>query len=775
MLAGLWAGILSGGVVAYDGAAAAMAAGVFAAALAVLACPRERLAALCACFFLMGAMRSPEAVRHTPTGLVSAPVVLSIRLPALMGQCADGVRARVDEVRVGDPRLAGTLLAVRGLDPGERRGQRTLLVSGTFHPPEPPRNPMAYDARAAARRQGLSGSLSLRKVLDESCSPADRALASVRRAVHAMIADLPETECRGVLDAVLLGSRRNLDPAVRAVMLKAGTYHVLAISGLHVGILAVMAAVLLTVLRLGRAGRIVAGMLPVLIYVGFTGARPSALRAGAFFVVLGAARLYEQRVDYANCLCFAAVALLVAAPALAWDLGFRLSFAAVLGMTLVLPQASPRPSRPRSLAAKSMRLVESGLLAAFTAQVLTLPLVLWAFGRVSLIACVSNLLVLPLMGLSLAAGLEATVLAVPLPALGAVFMRSASVLTLAAVRLAGLLTSHLNPMVFPGRPHILRVLVYYAVVLCGGIWGSRLGRRGRIAVLGAAFALMLIRFPPAGDGQVLRLTFFDVGSGDACVMELPGGKAVLLDTGPATSDYNAAAAIVIPYLALRGISRLDRVIITHPHNDHYGGLPAILDAVAVGEVLVSTQSGEDEYRAALAAAGRKGTAVRVVRAGHRWTSGEVGFEVLHPGGPDGPGVDVSSLPCRGRDPNAWSLVVRVTLGSRAILTTGDLTPAAQDSLVARGVNLSCDVLKVPHHGHPGETSAGFARALGAEVAVISCGTRFFAEPDTATAGLLAALGMRVLSTRTAGAVSVVTDGEALAVSTVRGGEEYSRQ
>jgi competence protein ComEC len=779
LLAGLWAGVLAGWRLPLGPALWVTLAGVLASALTIAADGRRRLLILAAGLFILGALGSPEATAPRPALQARPsphsqrfPVVLRLRLPFLLGQCRGNVRARVEEVLMGDARLTGTQVALMGMDVRDRRGQRTVLISGTFLASEPRRNPMAYDMQAANRRNGVIGSVRIRHVLAETCELPDRALAGLRRRLERLIAAVPETDARGVLEAILLGARERLSPRVASAMIRAGTYHVLAISGLHVGILVFTISILVTVMRLRRTQRVMVSLIFVACYVIFTGARPSAMRAGTFFLILSIARLLEYKVDPANAVCFAGTLLLVASPGLAWDLGFRLSLGAVFGMTLFLPQIGRVASKPATPAGRARRALETGLLAAFSAQVFTVPLILWSFGRTSIIAGLSNLVVLPVMSLALAAGLEAALMAWPLPALGTVFIRSASLLVTAALRLAGALASVGQPLVVPGRPHLLQVILYYGAVLWLGLFDRRLGRGPKLALLGAAFAIMLVRMPvPGSGGQALQVTFLYVGNGDACVMEIPGGETLVVDTGPASSEYDAARSVLLPFLALRGIDAIDRLLITHSHNDHYGGIPALLENVSIGEILIGTAQGEAAYMAALESARSHGVPVRCVQAGEGWESGGVSFEVLHPGGAGCPGIDVSGMEAERDDPNAWSVVLKVTLGRHSVLLTGDLTPAVQESLVAHGVDLTCDVLKVPHHGHPGATSGAFAGALGAGLAVISCGAKYFDEPDSATRALLQGMGMTPLSTRTDGAVCLTTDGRRLSVTTSLGGAE----
>jgi competence protein ComEC len=754
--------------------------GALATAAAVADGEQKRILVLTICMFTLGVLRSPDyGVCSRPGctadggGAFSArfrystfPAVLRIRLPFLTGQCEEDVCASVEGVLVGDRNLLGTHVIARGLDPDMRGGRRELLVAGTMRLPQTARNPMAYDVRTMRRRQGVAGTLAVAEVLEAQCALPDRALAGMRRAVHYLIETVPEVRARGVLGAILLGRRDGLSPAVKSTMVKAGTYHVLAISGLHVGIFVCMISILVTVARVGRTQRALIGLVLVFSYVLFTGMRPSAMRAGVFFLVLSIARLYQHKVDYPNCVCAAGIILLLASPCLVWDLGFRLSLGAVLGMTLFLPQIGGIVPRNASRLMKALRGVEAGLLASLSAQVLTMPLVLWSFGRMSLIAGISNLIVVPVMSLALTAGVEGTLVAVILPGLGSVFMRSASVLTCLALRLAEVMVTATQPLVIPGRPSIAQAGVYYGAVLWLGLMDRRFGRRVKLGLLIAAFILMLVGSPWLSARRTGRLhaTFLYVGDGDACVLELPDGTTLLVDTGPRARDYCAASSTIAPFLSLRGLGRIDKLVITHPHNDHYGGITALLDDLEVGEIIVSTTEGEEHYGAALETARRRGVPLTCVSAGERWKTAGVNFEVLHPEGPApargatarrsaGAKAGVASRLLSGEevDPNAWSLVIKATYGRRSLLLTGDLTTAVQESLVCRGVDLACDILKVPHHGHPRGTSETFANALGAEFAIISCGSRYFSEPDSTTRILFRRAGMLPLSNRADGA------------------------
>jgi competence protein ComEC len=260
------------------------------------------------------------------------------------------------------------------------------------------------------------------------------------------------------------------------------------------------------------------------------------------------------------------------------------------------------------------------------------------------------------------------------------------------------------------------------------------------------------------------LTFIHVGDGDACLVRFPGGYTILIDTGQG-GEYDAGRRDVLPFLALEGVNRLDTVLITHSHNDHYGGLAAILGNIDLGRILVGSLEGEAAYLEALERCRTRGMEVGSVGRGDTIACGGATLEILHPSRDYLTGAD---------DPNAQSIVLRLIYKGVRVLFTGDVTPGVQRELVDLGCDLACDVLKVPHHGAPDGVDPAFAEACGAEVAVISVGSRFASHPSPGTIRLLEDFGMRVLVTRRDGAVTVTTNGKDLEIRTVQGGPVPSR-
>jgi competence protein ComEC len=755
----LWAGLLLGRHAALSlPAVAVILAGLVACLLA--APHRLRLLFLALGFFMLGVLRSPESewnaarIPDLASYQREFPVIARVEIPFLVGECSEQVKARVCQVRAGYPEIEGTRVFLRGLeDAGGPRG-REFTVLGRFRTPRRGLNPYSTDRRAHYLRQGVIGEIDVENVIGEPCSHVRSLVLGLRMRLGSLIRDCSAGDSRGMLEALLLGKRGNLSAGLRTLMVKTGAYHVLAISGLHVGIVVLVLTTFLSALRLGRTGRIVGAVVCVLAYVVFTGARPSAQRAWTFFLLVAMSRLLQWKTDYPNCVCAAGTVLLLVSPHLAWDVGFKLSLGAVFGITLLVPQLGAGMGPPASVRGRIKNYVALGLAASFSAQVFTLPIVLYYFGRVSLIGPVANLVLLPLVTLIVAAGLEATVVLPVCASLAGVFMCGASSLTALLVACSSVLTRFVNPLVYAGRPGTVRIVVYSGVIACLCLWKLRIGRPVRTAALVLMCVFLAAPFPGGGDHR-LRLVFLYVGDGDACVAEMPDGRVMLIDAGASGESFDAGLTYLMPFLAVEGRRRIDTAVITHPHNDHYGGLTSLIDAVEVGEVLVATRHGEEQYEGLLRRMEERGIGVRTVVRGEMLTYGDALVEVLHPSQHDiVPPVE---------DPNALSVVLRLSYGNLDVLLTGDLTPAVQKRLVEAGDNLRCDILKVPHHGAPCAVDSTFLEALDARLAVISVGSRFSSHPCPQTIRQLERSGARTLSTVTDGAVTVTSDGKTTTV------------
>ena len=261
--------------------------------------------------------------------------------------------------------------------------------------------------------------------------------------------------------------------------------------------------------------------------------------------------------------------------------------------------------------------------------------------------------------------------------------------------------------------------------------------------------------PPPVSGEMV-VEFLDVGQGDAALVQLPSGKRVLIDGGSRSVGDDLVDA-----LEARGIQQVDLLIGSHPHEDHIGGLKAVLETIAVRAY---GDSGYDH--------GTR-TQENLLEA---LDTHQINARLLHAGQMIGdPSADISVLapPSEGldgteSDANNNSVVLSIAFGSRVFLFTGDMEDDERAWLMASGQDLRADVLKVAHHGSHNGTDESFLQAVAPKVAVISCATdNRYGHPHDETLDLLESAGIEVYRTDTMGGIRIVTDGESLDVSSER--------
>ena len=512
-----------------------------------------------------------------------------------------------------------------------------------------------------------------------------------------------ERDVRGPLAALLLGRTSELDAGMVARYRRGGLYHLLVVSGLHVILAVSLVMAALAALRVEGKLRDAVLLGAVWAFVLGAGGNPPAVRAGLVVSIFLATRLLERPIAAPQALGLSAILLLGAAPRELFSVGTVLTFGAVGGMALFArPLRERLPERPRWL--------WSGIAAAVAAECATAPVLLWRFNVVAAGAWLTAPLAVPLCGVLIAGG--AGLIAVyacgapagPLPAL---FAAGSRALELCADRAAG--AAFLRP-----TPPLPAVIAIEALLLAAAL-GPRRARALSALSAAAAFLALALRRGPAGPDSGLSIEALDVGQGDAILLRWRR-SAVLVDGGGtfdiAASDFGRTR--LLPKLLDRGVTRLDAVLLTHPHPDHALGLFSVLEELPVGELWTSSGVDENGFLERLSnAARRRRVPVRRLETGDRLSVGGARLSVLHSGG----------RPRKTDAINNQSAVVRVERDGRSALLTGDAGAAVERELAARGSLPPADLLKVGHHGSRTSTSAELLGAVGPRVAVLSCGRR----------------------------------------------------
>jgi competence protein ComEC len=538
-----------------------------------------------------------------------------------------------------------------------------------------------------------------------------------------------------VVDALVLGRREGIDPELRRAFSDAGIAHLLAISGLHVGILAAWVELLASLLAGARRGRWM-GVAAVWGYVSLLGFPAPATRAAAFFTVRAIALERQRRPPGAAVLALAVLVVLAVDPKAAIDTGAWLSFAAAWG-------TGYGASLARGTAFPGAR----ALAVSAGATLATAPITAYAFGSVAPVGVLTNLVAVPLAAVAVP-GVFLSLL------LGGVVAGGAG-LALAAIEGSAALAASLPLGRVRGTPGAEFALPWVGV-LGAVLWVLRARPRRlwahKRAAAAAALAVWSLNAAEslgelAGRGR-LSIHFLDVGQGDAIAIKTPKGRWLLIDAGPRTPYGDAGREVVLPFLRRQGARELEVMIVSHGDADHLGGVPALVRALEPKLVLEPGQPLASRlYLEHLAWVDRVGSSWRAARAGDSIRLDGVVLAVLHP--------DTAWIR-RNFAPNENSVVLRLSFGEFDALFPGDIGELAEDALL--GSLAATEVLKVGHHGSRYSTSAEWLRSLRPLVAVISVGRNRYGHPSPETLGRLLGSGAEVLRTDRGGTVTIRSDG-----------------
>jgi competence protein ComEC len=791
MTLALWAASFATGIalsvvggLAGLGAHALIAIAGACVAVAVVARGRVRGIAGAALAFAAGAALGARADRPRPLAPAVSAAALSddavdvvARVARGPEQGGRGARLVVELERVAGAAASGvmSLSVVAGwpdFGPGERVAFRARVheLRGT-------RNPGLPDPVLAARAEGFDvvGGVASAAAITRVAEPPEggpRRLAfRARRAMRSAIDDVVAGAPGAFLKTAVLGDRRGVGDDVERGFSAAGATHVLSVSGLHLAavvavvFLAARAAVsLVPALPLYVDPRAVAAVvaLPVIFFFTLLTGEAVATERSAVMLSLGMGGILVGRpVSAAPAIAAAALVILGTGPLRLFDESLQLSLASVVGIALLAARLGPeRRGRVTGWRRAAQWLGRFGA-ATVAATAFTAPLVAHDFGELAPAAPLGNLALVPLVELGVVPlGLGGAGLAALGAPGGRLALGAAGLAARLALAIAAAFRAH-APVVTCRMPNVLETgaLMAAAALLLGGLRARGQGRRhvllAGLVAAGLGSGSLLARDWARRHARAARVTFLDVGQGDAAVIEAPGGAVAVIDGGGSFDDgFDPGARIVEPFLRSRGITRLDLVALSHPHPDHLNGLRRVVERFPVGALWTSGDDGDNPEYAHLLALARAG-GVPMPRP----APCDLGAARVVPLGPyvaEAAGDVVGPPP--GLSVNDASLVVRVAFGGRAVLFPGDLEADGEGELVGRraaGQTVTADVLKVPHHGSRTSSSDELLDAVAPRLAVMSLGWRNrFHFPAPEVLARYAARGATVLRTDRDGAVTV---------------------
>jgi competence protein ComEC len=582
--------------------------------------------------------------------------------------------------------------------------------------------------------------------------------ARVRRAIGRWIGP-HDAVSAAIASAVLIGDRTGLPDETRDALQKAGTYHVIAISGGNIAILAAAAILLLAIA--GIRGRHAAAAAIILLfgYALIVTSGPSVWRATLMAVLYFAARTIDHRAGAWQTLAIAAALMIVARPLDVRDAGFILTF----GATLALLEGARSGIRLTGRI-KWLSWLVASIVASLAIEVALLPVSASLFSRVTAAGLVLNLAAVPLMGVVQIAALITTI-GDGVAGIAAPAGWTAHMAAKALVDSANLTTLAPWSIARVPPPHGFIVFTYYAALAL-----TLLGRRFALRAVGVSVWIVatlmvtgVLASPSTSASDAtpgLRLTMFDVGQGESVLIETPNRQRLLVDTAgaPLGGAFDVGARVLAPALWARGVRRLDTLLVTHGDPDHLGGALDVLADFRPRELWngVTVPNHRPTEDVAVEAV-RLGIPVGPRRRGETRSEGDVRIRVLHPPAPDWE---------RRRVRNDDSVVLELAYGDVTALLTGDISAEIERELLPMLTRSRTRILKVAHHGSRTSSSRELLSQWRPQLALISAGRgNTFGHPAPEVLSRLEAIGATVLRTDLHGQITVETDGNEVSVKT----------
>jgi len=549
----------------------------------------------------------------------------------------------------------------------------------------------------------------------------------LREIIHQKIQNnVTDKTSAAVLSALAVAVRSNLNETQWQLLQKTGTSHLIAISGLHIAIVAGFAFFPIMLIwrvfpRLNEkvplqlAGGI-AGVLFATVYALLAGFTLPTQRALLMVIILLIGLLSRKNYAFSRIMAVALLAVLLFDPLAAMSISFWLSFSAVALILIILKRQTIMPR---------FKLLRLQLFLSFG----MLPLTLIFFGNGSLSAPIANLIAIPWV----------SIFVVPITLLGVIFLPLSDFVSSALLNFAGIAIQYLfqylallnelpiSAVKAGGVPFFFLLLAMLAVILIllpKGFPGRWLG-----LVLLLPAVLFVKKTPEQGAFSFAQL---DVGQGTASVIHTKN-HTLIYDAGTRLSNsFDIGKLVVIPYLKFKGVESVDKMILSHKNLDHYGGAKAIINEIKVKDIL----SSDTEIL--------QGVDVKPCLAGQHWQWDGVDFDMIWP-------IKNSQL-----NDNNRSCVLRVSNAYHSLLLTGDIQRKAEKLLIKNHKQLlSSEVITMPHHGSKTSSTQSFLEAVSPTLTIISAGYRNrFGHPKQEVLNRYKSLSVKILDTIHAGEIEV---------------------
>lgn len=633
-----------------------------------------------------------------------------------------------------------------------------ILVSGRINIPESNRNPGTFNYQLYLKTKNTPMVMvcSVEDLnLDSSQNNViPKLLARIKYGFLEEIRNAISTEEAGVLTGILFGDKSFIEDSVYDNFQRNGTAHLLAVSGIHIGILYGFIEFLFR--RTKNIFKDIFIALLLIFYAAVSEFSPSVVRAVFMILLFILSKRIHRRYDLLSAAAFIAFMILINNPYMLFNVGFQLSFAAVFAVGTIYPCLKNMIGFKNSLT--------DMIILLMAVQIGTAPIVAYHFNYFSIAAFIINLPVIAFAGLILPLGFVlffVSFLHEGFFEVGAYFLE---VLLNALIKInqLGSLLPHNSIDVM--SPSILALIIFYCTVCFAA--SEKLPtflekNKKRIIFIGAVLTLLCFLLTPQLKNNGYEVIFVDVGQGDCIHIRTPKGKNILIDGGGREGDsYNVGKKVLLPYLLKNGVNTIDLAVITHLHADHYKGILSIIDAVKVSKLALYQDTADKNMLSKIKRiSSEKNSSILYIKKDDRINIEKgVALYVLYP-----------KAGTANAEENNNSLVLLLDYHGHRILFTGDIEEYAEKRLMEN--DIKAEVLKIPHHGSSTSSSEAFIAAVNPQMAVIQVGKNTFGHPDRDVLERYMDEDVKIFRTDEKGAVLMDIRHDKIIIDTMLNGEK----
>lgn len=538
--------------------------------------------------------------------------------------------------------------------------------------------------------------------------------------------------------AMLLGDSSEFTGDIKDLYQKGGILHIVCISGTHIGIVGMFLFVLLRKCGFDFRLSCLLCIVVVILYGIMTGFGVSAYRAVIMFSIGMFAKIIGRTYDLLSALALASILILIENPYYIFNLGFLLSFGAVLGIGVVSPVIN------KALDVKSR--IAKDFLTSVSVTFVTLPILLYFYYEFPIYSIFLNLIVIPISSIVLASGILGCLCAEFSILLGTFMLGIGSYILKLYELLCKFSLKLPYSSIIIGKPSVIQIIIYYGILFLV-LYGLKKWKQKYLTILFLVMIVVItIRLP-----QGFWITFLDVGQGEGIVIHAKNNTTYMIDGG--SSNVNEVGKYrILPFLKAKGIKKLNYSILTHPDADHTSGIIELIktgypiDSLVLPEIGVKDEAYMELEQLAIGA----GIQLLYLHKGSIIRDGQLQMECLHP--------YKEYLP---KSLNDYSIVLSLRYDSLNMLLTGDLETKGENEVMEL-LKEDYDILKVAHHGSKNSTSSAFLKKLQAEYAIISCGeNNRYGHPHEELLERLNDMGMHILTTKEKGAITIEVKNNAI--------------